>query len=211
MSKIKSLHVKGCYKTISIHVTPKGWRHCVQPRGLTSNVEIPSLSQWLRHPLAVFITGTSRQKKKKSRSSQNGLFYGLLLKLLHVHFFFLVQCAAIGPKGLFPFKQSIKFFWVFPLVSPSRNWIMYLQSELLCARLAVMWPVCPITRPWEFCHLSWTDFWCCLSTLRDQGLRVEKCRTTYSKSTNYEQASDHRSEIIFRPSFWAPEKEVWRL
>lgn len=211
VSKIKSLRVKGCYKTINTGVTPQGWRHSVEPRGLTSNVEIPSLGHSLRHPLAVFITGTSRQKKK-NLSSQS-LFYGLLLELLHIQFFFWFSVQPEGQEVLFPFNQIVKFFWVFPPVSPSRNWIMYLQSELPCARhcLAVMWPVCPTTWPCGFCHPFWTDFWCCLSTLCDQGLLVGKCRITYSRSTNHEWASDHLSEIMFSPSFWAPETEALEL
>lgn len=118
-------------------------------------------------------------------------------------------CSQRAKRFFCSFKQLFKFFWVFPPVSPSRNWIMYLRSELPRARhrLAVMWPVCLITWPCGLCHLSWMDFWCCSSTLCDQGLLIEKCRTTCSRSTNHEWASDHLSEIIFRLYLSEPQRQ----
>lgn len=59
----------------------------------------------------------------------------------------------------FFFKQIFKFFWVFPLVSPSNCCSLYLRSELLCARryLAVTQPgLCLISQPRGAQRPSWT-------------------------------------------------------
>ena len=80
-------------------------------------MEIPSLSHRLRHPPAVFITGTSCQKKKKSFISQCGLFYGLLLELLRVQVFSGSACSRRA-KSFFFFQADFQILLGFPPYLP---------------------------------------------------------------------------------------------
>lgn len=121
-----------------------------------------------------------KKKKRKLSSRSVASFMPCYLNcLLRVQFFSGSACsqkAKSFPPPPTPPKEILKLFWVFPPASPSSDWIMYLQSELPCARryLAVMRPVCHITRPCGLCHPSWISSWCCLSLLYDQGTACPK-------------------------------------
>lgn len=136
--------------------------------------------------------------------------------------FFLVQHAARGPRAFFCFCFSCRFFWVFPPVSPPSDCTCVrpaVGQTLSCSHVASLpyhTAMCVVSPPPEqvpgaACPPSVTG-----------GLLFQKCRTTYSRGMNHEQASgitmnrlvhdvSHEPRTSFRSSFWAPETEVWRL
>lgn len=99
---------------------------------------------------------TSKKKKKKKTHLAVWPLLWLVIWTVTCAVFSGSACSQKAKSFIFFFpKEIFKFFWVFPPASPPSDWIMYLQSELPCARRSrshaaslpyhtAMWVVSPL-------------------------------------------------------------------